>query len=159
MNKREKLLKLIKLSQEQGIVPADAIIELGKLNTQALIDEIQKIPELWDAAKLSGVIPADQLPLYTLTEPGIVPPPFEKELILGSNGWEKKPSTTTNVQVIGGRGGGGGMGPPGPPGTPANPLDIYPVGSLYISTVNVNPAIYFGGTWVLYGSGMILMGF
>lgn len=36
---------------------------------------------------------------------------------------------------------------------------IYPVGSIYTSTVNTNPAILFGiGTWVVFGSGKTLVG-
>jgi hypothetical protein len=36
---------------------------------------------------------------------------------------------------------------------------IYPVGSIYISTVNTNPSILFSiGTWVAFGSGRTLVG-
>jgi hypothetical protein len=116
MNKREKLIRLIKIAQERGIVPADALIELGELNTRALIEEIVKIPVLWDAAKLEGLIPADQLPLYTYKERGAVPPPPQKGLILWSDGWLPLPARTTVVQSMGGHGGGGSVGPMGPQG-------------------------------------------
>ena len=35
---------------------------------------------------------------------------------------------------------------------------IYPVGSIYISTTNINPASFFKGVWESVGSGRCLMG-
>lgn len=37
-------------------------------------------------------------------------------------------------------------------------LDVYPVGTIYISVENVNPTNYFGGEWEIYGSGKCLVG-
>ncbi|MCL2037452.1 hypothetical protein FWG95_00355 [Candidatus Saccharibacteria bacterium] len=39
-----------------------------------------------------------------------------------------------------------------------NVLDLYPVGSIYISTVNTNPGTYLGGTWSAFGQGRTLLG-
>ncbi|MCD8208146.1 MAG: hypothetical protein LUD72_09450 [Bacteroidales bacterium] len=40
-----------------------------------------------------------------------------------------------------------------------NLLDtIYPVGSIYMSTTNVNPGKFLGGTWVAWGSGRVPVG-
>ena len=36
--------------------------------------------------------------------------------------------------------------------------DVYPVGSIYISTSSTNPSQLFGGTWESYGSGRTLVG-
>lgn len=37
-------------------------------------------------------------------------------------------------------------------------LDIYPVGSIYINTVNTNPSDFLGGTWEAFGTGRTLVG-
>lgn len=35
---------------------------------------------------------------------------------------------------------------------------MYPVGSIYMSVTNTNPSVYFGGTWVAWGSGRVPVG-
>lgn len=35
---------------------------------------------------------------------------------------------------------------------------IYPVGAIFMSTVNKNPSTYLGGTWVAWGSGRVPVG-
>ena len=35
---------------------------------------------------------------------------------------------------------------------------VYPVGSIYMSVTNTNPSVYFGGTWVAWGSGRVPVG-
>lgn len=35
---------------------------------------------------------------------------------------------------------------------------VYPVGSIYLSVNNTNPRTLFGGTWVAFGTGKVLMG-
>ena len=35
---------------------------------------------------------------------------------------------------------------------------VYPVGSIYISVTNTNPAYLFGGTWAAFGTGRTLVG-
>ena len=37
-------------------------------------------------------------------------------------------------------------------------LDVYPIGSIYISTASTNPSTFFGGTWVAYSQGRVLVG-
>lgn len=37
-------------------------------------------------------------------------------------------------------------------------LKVYPVGSIYLSTANVNPGTLFGGTWVAWGAGRVPVG-
>lgn len=38
------------------------------------------------------------------------------------------------------------------------PLDVYPVGSIYMSVNNTNPGTLFGGTWVAWGAGRVPVG-
>lgn len=37
-------------------------------------------------------------------------------------------------------------------------LDIYPIGSIYLSTSSTNPGTIFGGTWAAWGQGRVPMG-
>ena len=40
---------------------------------------------------------------------------------------------------------------------PLTLLQVYPVGSIYMSVVVTNPGTLFGGTWVAYGVGRMLI--
>lgn len=42
--------------------------------------------------------------------------------------------------------------------TPLDIYNFYPVGSIYLSVVNINPSIYFGGVWERFGEGKCLVG-
>jgi hypothetical protein len=44
------------------------------------------------------------------------------------------------------------------PAAPANILDAYPVGSIYLSVSSTNPSSLFGGTWVAFAAGKMLVG-
>lgn len=37
-------------------------------------------------------------------------------------------------------------------------LNVYPVGSIYMSVNNTNPSTLFGGTWVAWGAGRVPVG-
>lgn len=43
-------------------------------------------------------------------------------------------------------------------GTGVNFNTIYPVGSIFMSTTNTNPGTYFGGTWVAWAQGRVVLG-
>lgn len=36
--------------------------------------------------------------------------------------------------------------------------NFFPIGSLYFNTIDTNPASYFGGTWVRFGEGKVIVG-
>lgn len=38
-------------------------------------------------------------------------------------------------------------------------LDAYPIGALYLSVVSTDPGALFGGTWVAFGTGRMLVGY
>lgn len=40
----------------------------------------------------------------------------------------------------------------------ASLTDVYPIGSIYLSVNSTNPSEFFGGTWVAFGTGRVLMG-
>ena len=44
------------------------------------------------------------------------------------------------------------------PASGSTALDAYPVGAVYISVVSTSPATLFGGTWVAFGAGRVLVG-
>lgn len=39
-----------------------------------------------------------------------------------------------------------------------DPLDVWPIGSIYLSVALVNPTDFFGGTWARFGYGRVLVG-
>jgi hypothetical protein len=148
-SKREKLEALLKIAQEHGIVPASALIELGEYHTRDLINELVHIPEFWEADKLSGMIPADNLPLFNAKDRGVVPPTEGKRgVVLTETGWEKIPSKTSIIQTMGGGGGGGG-GTPGPPGANGAPGPAGPNTITLATTTNLTGLLAGNGATVV----------
>lgn len=45
-----------------------------------------------------------------------------------------------------------------PQASAGSPLDAYPIGAIYISTVSTDPGTIFGGTWVAFSQGRVLVG-
>lgn len=115
-NKKQKVDKILKIARENDIdVPAELLIKLGKLAAQDLINAIDILPEYWESTRLTGLIPYQNLPVFGLKTPGIVPAPNKLGLVLWSHGWDIPPPVRniyTNVSGGGGRrttGGGGGV--------------------------------------------------
>jgi hypothetical protein len=55
------------------------------------------------------------------------------------------------------RGAKGDTGATGPQGT-VSLLQVYPVGSIYMSVLAANPSTLFGGTWAAWGTGRVPVG-
>ncbi len=62
-----------------------------------------QLPALWPADALDGIIPPENLPIFTLSKPGAVPAAKSPNLWLSGDGWKSLPTMTT---YIGGGGGG-----------------------------------------------------
>lgn len=137
-NRRDELMRVMQLAAEKGIpVPGDVLLEIAKQdmgvliavsekNMQALLEAglvqmqnkisaLPPFPDRFEAQAIDGIISPDNLPIFTLTRPGVVPPPERLGLMLSSSGWTKIPEPLTYV-FSGKRGGGGGGGGGG--GTP-----------------------------------------
>lgn len=56
-------------------------------------------------------------------------------------------SGTTGVDLKGAKGDVGVRGAQGEKGEPYEALSLYPIGSIYISTIDTSPALLLGGTW------------
>jgi hypothetical protein len=107
---REQLELFIAYADQREIhIPIDVQRAINRLDTQDIINSIIQVPELWDAARISGLIPYQNLPLFSLKSPGIVPAPNRTGLVLYSTGWNTPISPQiTNITNSGGRRSGGG---------------------------------------------------
>jgi len=89
--KRKQLLEIADKAAEMGLViPPSIMLDLWRKDAEEII---------------AALVPAPT-PIFTLNEPGLVPPPGGKKLVLGSEGWIKAP--LGNRYIMGGGGGGGG---------------------------------------------------
>lgn len=79
---------------------------------------------------------------------------------LTSDVYEKDATNTWVLQtnIKGATGATGPEGPTGPAGAAGTGLSAYPVGAVYIAVVNTSPETLFGGTWVAFGTGRMLVG-
>ena len=83
--KRKQLLEIADKAAEMGLViPPSIMLDLGRKDAEEII-----------AALIPG-----PTPIFTLNEPGLVPPPGGKKLVLGSEGWIKAP--LGNRYIMGG---------------------------------------------------------
>lgn len=86
--KRKQLLEIADKAAEMGLViPPSVLLDISKKDAEDII---------------AALVPAPT-PIFTLTEPGLVPPPGGKKLVLGSEGWIKAP--LGNRYIMGGGGG------------------------------------------------------
>jgi hypothetical protein len=91
--KKNKLLKLIQEAEDVGLtVPADILLSMAKEDVQKAMDDL----------KVEVEIKPEDLPIFTLTQPGAVPAPKLPDLILSSKGWTTMPKPTNRVVYAGG---------------------------------------------------------
>jgi hypothetical protein len=128
-DERKQLDRILAYAADRGIaIPPDLLLELAQDNTQTLLDGLR-------------------LPLYTLTTPGLVPPPKKGGLVLWSQGWQPPPSPGAyyfNASTS---------------AAASSSSEAFPVGSVFLAVVATDPATLLGyGTWSAFGTGRVLIG-
>jgi len=91
-SREELILDVMNYAAERGIsIPADVLLDIGIENTKAMLAE---------------------LPIFTLTEPGLVPAPNKNGLMLMSEGWTKPVTPSATYYLGGGTTGGASVSYP-----------------------------------------------
>jgi hypothetical protein len=99
-NNRAELLEVIRQAEGLGLpAPADVLLELARQDAEEKIQAIDL------------TIKPEDLPIFTLTQPGAVPASRRPGLILTSTGWALPPKHPADrpMRIFGGGGGAGGV--------------------------------------------------